>query len=144
MIAIGSDHGGFEVKQYIIEWLIQNNIQFIDFGTNSIESVDYPDYAHKVVGSILDEESIIGILICGTGNGISMAANRWRGIRAALCWNTEISKLSREHNDANVLSLPGRFLSKEESIQIVDVFLDTEFEGGRHISRINKIDPRMI
>ena len=143
MIAIGSDHGGFEIKQNIIEWLLENEIPFIDFGTKSTESVDYPDYAHKVVGSIIDEESVIGILVCGTGNGISMAANKWRGIRAALCWSTEIAKLSREHNNANILSLPGRFLSKEEAIRIVDIFLDTEFEGGRHLNRINKIDPKM-
>ena len=143
MIAIGSDHGGFEIKQHLIEWLTNNNIQFKDFGTRSTDSVDYPDFAHKVVGSIIDGESVIGILVCGTGNGISMAANKWRGIRAALCWNYEISKLSREHNNANILSLPGRFISKEESIKILEVFLDTEFEGGRHLDRINKIDPRM-
>jgi ribose 5-phosphate isomerase B len=141
MIAIGSDHAGFEIKEAIIEWLTQNEIPVTDFGTVSNESVDYPDYAHAVVGSILDEESVIGILICGSGNGICMTANKWRDIRAALCWNPEIATLSRLHNNANVLCLPGRFLNVEQSIQIVECFLDTEFEGGRHEKRVNKINP---
>lgn len=144
MIAIGSDHAGYEMKEAIINWLAEQEIPVIDFGPDSTDSVDYPDYAHAVTASVLDEESVIGILICGTGNGISMTANKWRDIRSAICWNTEIAKLSRQHNNANILALPARFISIEESIQIVEVFLDTEFEGGRHEKRVNKINPNLI
>lgn len=144
MISIGSDHGGFEIKESIKNWMDTVNIPYIDHGTNSSESVDYPDYAHSVVSSIVDEESAMGILICGSGNGICMTANKWRDIRAALCWNGEIAKLARQHNNANVLCLPGRFLSSDEAINMVKMFLDTEFEGGRHEKRINKINPQFI
>jgi len=141
MIAIGSDHAGYEMKEALINWLVEQEIPVIDFGPDSTESVDYPDYAHAVTASVLDEESVIGILICGTGNGICMTANKWRDIRAALCWNSEIAGLSRQHNNANVLCLPARFISIEESIRIMEVFLDTEFEGGRHEKRVDKINP---
>lgn len=141
MIAIGSDHAGYEMKSAIINWLEQNEISVVDFGSYSTESVDYPDYAHSVVGSIVDEENIIGILICGSGNGICMSANKWKNIRAALCWNKEIASLSRQHNNANVICLPARFISIDESIEILETFLDTEFEGGRHENRVNKINP---
>jgi ribose 5-phosphate isomerase B len=141
MIAIGSDHAGYEMKESLINWISEQGIPVIDFGPESTESVDYPDYAHAVTASILDEESVIGILICGTGNGICMTANKWRDIRAALCWNSEIASLARQHNNANVLCLPARFISIEESIGIVEVFLDTEFEGGRHEKRVDKINP---
>jgi ribose 5-phosphate isomerase B len=141
MVAIASDHAGVEIKSAIIRWFNEHEIPFIDFGTDSTESVDYPDYAHKVCGSILDEECIMGVLICGTGNGICMSANKWFGIRASLCWNPEIAILSRQHNDSNIVCLPGRFLTEDESIQIVDCFLDTEFEGGRHEIRVSKINP---
>jgi len=141
MIAIGSDHAGYEMKEALINWISEQGIPVIDFGPESTESVDYPDYAHAVTASILDEESVIGILICGTGNGICMTANKWRDIRAALCWNSEIAGLSRQHNNANVLCLPARFISIEESIRIMEVFLDTEFEGGRHEKRVDKINP---
>jgi ribose 5-phosphate isomerase B len=141
MIAIGSDHAGYEMKEALINWLVEQEIPVIDFGPGSTESVDYPDYAHAVTASVLDEESVIGILICGTGNGICMTANKWRDIRAALCWNSEIAGLSRQHNNANVLCLPARFISIEESIRIMEVFLDTEFEGGRHEKRVDKINP---
>ena len=144
MIAIGSDHVGVEMKDALINWISEQGIPVTDYGANSKDSVDYPDYAHAVAGSILDGESVIGILICGTGNGISMTANKWRDIRSAICWNTEIAKLSRQHNNANILALPARFISIEESIQIVEVFLDTEFEGGRHEKRVNKINPNLI
>jgi len=141
MIAIGSDHAGYEMKEALINWISEQGIPVIDFGPESTESVDYPDYAHAVTASILDEESVIGILICGTGNGICMTANKWRDIRAALCWNSEIASLARQHNNANVLCLPARFISIEEAIGIVEVFLDTEFEGGRHEKRVDKINP---
>lgn len=141
MVAIASDHAGVEIKSAIIKWFKENEIPFIDFGTDSTDSVDYPDYAHKVCGSISDEECVMGVLICGTGNGMSMAANKWFGVRSALCWNPEIAILSRQHNDANILCLPGRFLTEDESVQIVDYFLDTEYEGGRHELRVEKINP---
>jgi len=144
MIAIGSDHAGYEMKEALINWVAQQEIPVIDFGTDSAESVDYPDYAHAVTASILDGESVIGILICGTGNGICMTANKWRDIRAALCWNPEIASLARQHNNANILCMPARFISIEDAIQILEVFLDTEFEGGRHEKRINKINPFMF
>ena len=132
MIAIGSDHAGVEMKEALINWISEQGIPVTDYGTSTKDSVDYPDYAHVVAGSILDGESVIGILICGTGNGISMTANKWRDIRSAICWNTEIAKLSRQHNNANILALPARFISIEESIKIVEVFLDTEFELCSH------------
>jgi ribose 5-phosphate isomerase B len=141
VIAIGSDHAGYEMKEALINWISEQGIPVIDFGPESTESVDYPDYAHAVTASILDEESVIGILICGTGNGICMTANKWRDIRAALCWNSEIASLARQHNNANVLCLPARFISIASSIEIVEVFLDTEFEGGRHEKRVDKINP---
>jgi ribose 5-phosphate isomerase B len=128
MIAIGSDHAGYEMKEALINWISEQGIPVIDFGPESTESVDYPDYAHAVTASILDEESVIGILICGTGNGICMTANKWRDIRAALCWNSEIASLARQHNNANVLCLPARFISIASSIEIVEVFLDTEVD----------------
>jgi ribose 5-phosphate isomerase B len=144
MIAIGSDHAGYEMKEALINWVAQQEIPVIDFGPDSAESVDYPDYAHAVTASILDGESVIGILICGTGNGICMTANKWRDIRAALCWNPEIASLARQHNNANILCMPARFISIEDAIQILEVFLDTEFEGGRHEKRVNKINPSMF
>lgn len=143
MIAIASDHSGFEMKEVLINWISEQGIPVTDFGTDSSDSVDYPDYAHSVAGSILDEENVIGILICGTGNGISMTANKWRDIRSAICWNVEVAKLARQHNNANILTLPARFISIEEAIQIMEVFLDTEFEGGRHEKRVNKINPSL-
>lgn len=143
MIAIGSDHAGVEMKDALINWISEQGIPVTDFGTDSSDSVDYPDYAHSVAGSILDEENVIGILICGTGNGISMTANKWRDIRSAICWNVEVAKLARQHNNANILTLPARFISIEEAIQIMEVFLDTEFEGGRHEKRVNKINPSL-
>ncbi|NBP58410.1 ribose 5-phosphate isomerase B [bacterium] len=144
MISIASDHAGFEMKESIIEWLSENGLPIIDFGTDSNQSVDYPDYAHAVAGSVLDEESKIGILICGSGNGICMTVNKWRDIRAALCWNQEIAKLARSHNDANIICLPGRFLTIPDAIGILEVFLNTEFEGGRHEGRVNKINPNFL
>ncbi len=131
------------MKEALINWLVEQEISVIDFGTDSSDSVDYPDYAHAVTASIIDEESFIGILVCGGGNGTCMTANKWRDIRAALCWNPEIAQLARQHNNANVLCIPARFITIEQSIEIMKVFLDTEFEGGRHEKSINKINPSL-
>lgn len=139
MIAIGSDHGGFELKNQIIEYLRQKNIEVKDFGTYSKDSVDYPDCAKPVCQAVLNSECENGILICGTGIGISIAANKFKGIRAALCSDAFGAKMSKAHNNANILCLGGRVLSKETAFTIVDAWLSTEFEGGRHINRINKI-----
>lgn len=142
-LSIGNDHAGYDLKKEIINWLIEYGIfEIYDCGTDSKDSCDYPDIAHKTIEYLIDEIVPISILICGSGVGMSMCANRWRDARAALCWNTEISSLSRQHNDANVLCLPARFLSTEEAIDIVKTFIETEFEGGRHKNRVNKITPK--
>ncbi len=138
-IAIGCDHAGFELKEKIKEYLKQKQYKLVDFGTYSSDSVDYPDYAHPLAIAVENKECDIGITICGSGNGINMTVNKHRGIRAALCWIPEISRLARLHNDANICSLPGRFVTFEEAKEIVDIFLKTPFEGGRHLARINKI-----
>ncbi len=139
-LSIGSDHAGFNLKSRIIEYLESNKHIIIDIGPKNNDRVDYPDYAHKLVNSILNKESELGILICGSGNGISMAANKHNDIRAALCWNSEIAILAKKHNDANVLALPARFISLEEAKNIIDSFLSSTFEGGRHLNRVNKIN----
>lgn len=138
-LALGSDHAGYKLKQVIINFLSEQQISYHDYGTFSEESVDYPDFAHLVAKSLLDGDANFGILICGSGNGVNMTANKYPGIRAALCWNAEIARLARLHNDANILSLPGRFIEEDEAIKCVIAFLDTDFEGGRHIQRVNKI-----
>ena len=141
-IALGSDHAGFELKEYIKEYLqsiTNHKLDINDWGCYSEERADQPDFAHKVAGQISEGKADLGILVCGSGNGISMAANKWSDIRCALCWNSEITEMARLHNDANILSLPGRYISKEEAIKCVDAFLNTEFEGGRHADRIAKI-----
>ena len=138
-IAIACDHAGFETKEKLIIWLKGNNYSVKDFGTFSDESTDYPDYAHPMADSVEKGESDLGISLCGSGNGINMAANKHAGIRSALCWEKELAKLARLHNDANVCALPARFVSYDEAVEIVDIFLKTAFEGGRHIPRINKI-----
>lgn len=138
-IAIGCDHAGFELKETLKIFLVEKGHILNDKGAFSLESVDYPDFAHKVAESIRNNESETGILICGSGNGISMAANKHKHIRAALCWKKEIAELARQHNDANILSLPARFISVEEAKNIVDAFFNTAFEGGRHANRVNKI-----
>ncbi len=139
-IAIGSDHAGFELKQAIIEHLQGKQHLVEDKGTHSIERADYPDYGHAVAMAVVNKEADMGILMCGSGNGINMAANKHKGIRAALCWNAEIAALARQHNDANILVLPARYISREEAFKCVDVFLAEKFEGGRHQQRIDKID----
>lgn len=138
-IAIGADHAGFEAKEIIISFLKEKNIEYHDYGTYSNQSVDYPDFAHPVASAVENKEYNLGILICGSGQGVNITANKHQGIRSALCWNAEIASLSRQHNDANVLAIPGRFLKNNEIIQIVETFLNTAFEGGRHASRTQKI-----
>lgn len=138
-IAIGADHAGFELKKKIIDFLAKKGNEVEDFGCFSNESIDYPDYAHPVCESIETGKNKMGVLICGSGNGISMAANKHQGIRAALSWTPEIAELGRLHNDANIVSLPARFVTEEEALEIVDIFFSTEFEGGRHQKRVDKI-----
>lgn len=140
-IALGADHGGYELKEKIKQHLAKKEgIEVIDFGTNSIESVDYPKYGHLVAKSIVDKEVNFGILVCGTGIGISIAANKIKGIRAANCTNTTMAKLARQHNDANILALGARIVGDVLALNIVDEFLISSFEGGRHEKRVNQIE----
>lgn len=139
IVAIASDHAGFHIRQKLIAYMTKAGIEFKDFGCYSEESVDYPDYGHKLAFSVESRECEIGISVCGSGNGINMTANKHQGIRAALCWSEEIARLARAHNDANVCSIPGRFVSESEAILIVETFLNTTFDGGRHKKRIDKI-----
>jgi ribose 5-phosphate isomerase B len=140
-IAICNDHAGYELKLKIVEYLQGEGVQELkDFGAYTAESSDYPDYAHPMASAIKRGEFDYGISICGSGNGISMVLNKHLGIRAALCWNPEVAALARRHNDANVLSLPARFISESEALDMIDVFFVTDFEGGRHQRRIDKID----
>lgn len=138
-IAIACDHAGFPLKVVLKQVLERKALTVIDFGTDSENSVDYADYAHPLAEAVEKGDCALGITICGSGNGINMTVNKHQGIRAALCWNAEISRLARAHNDANVCSLPGRFVTEEEAIEIVDLFLTTPFDGGRHEGRIKKI-----
>lgn len=137
-ITIGCDHAGVGYKSKIVEFLKKEDHKVLDVGTFNEESVDYPDYAHLVAEEVLAGADF-GILICGSGNGVSMVANKHKGIRAALCWGEEITKLARQHNNANIISIPARFMSLEKSIQIINIFLTEPFEGGRHKRRVNKI-----
>jgi len=139
LIPIGSDHAGFETKQILIAHLIQLGYEVKDYGCYSDQSIDYPDYAHPVAEHIEANPGSLGILLCGSGNGISMTANKHQGIRCALCWTAEIAELARQHNDANIISMPARFISVEEAKQMVEIFLNTAFEGGRHATRVAKI-----
>jgi ribose 5-phosphate isomerase B len=136
-LAIGCDHAGFSLKEFLKSNF--NEIDWLDKGCYSPDSVDYPDFAHAVARSIEDKETELGILICGSGNGISIAANKHAGIRAAIAWKPELASLARQHNDANILSLPARFISESEAIEIVKAFLEASFEGGRHQTRVDKI-----
>jgi ribose 5-phosphate isomerase B len=140
IIAIGSDHAGFEMKQYLLKVLTTEGYKFKDYGAFSTERADYPDIAHAVAGDIAAGAFSMGILICGSGNGISIAANKHAGIRCALCWNKEIAVLARQHNNANIISFPGRFLNFCVAADMVRTFFDTEFEGGRHALRVDKIN----
>lgn len=139
-IAIGSDHAGFELKEVLITYLKSMAIEIDDKGCYSLDRADYADVAHVVANAVTNNEATFGILMCGSGNGINMAANKHKGIRAALCWNPEIAELARQHNDANILTLPARCMNIEEAKKCVDIFLATQFEGGRHADRIKKID----
>jgi ribose 5-phosphate isomerase B len=138
-ISIGCDHAGVEHKTAIINHLEQKGITMINHGTDTWDSVDYPDYAHPVANDVEANKASFGILICGSANGVCMTANKHQGIRAALCWQNEIASLARQHNDANIICLPARFASIDECIEMVDTFLATPFEGGRHQNRVNKI-----
>ena len=139
-IGLASDHAGFEMKEVIKQMLTQSEIDYIDFGTHSTASVDYPDYAHKLGEAISNGDLEYGIALCGSGNGINIAVNKHKNVRAALCWTAEISQLAREHNDANVLTIPARFISVEECQEIVKIFFATQFLHGRHQKRVDKIN----
>lgn len=139
IIPIACDHGGFEMKEFICESLIKEGYEVKDYGTYSSESVDYPDFIHPLAKDINNEVYKLGIIICGSGNGAQMVANKYPKVRAALCWTEEIAKLARQHNNANILALPGRFINKELAISMVKIFLTTDFEGGRHAVRVNKV-----
>jgi len=138
-ISIACDHAGYETKEYLKKYLESKGYKVLDFGTNSNDSVDYADFAHPMANSVEKGEAEMGISLCGSGNGINMTVNKHQGIRSALCWNVELAELASLHNNANVCALPARFITKEEAKEIVDIFIKTEFEGGRHIKRINKI-----
>lgn len=139
IIPIGCDHAGYEHKQSIIKHLKSSGYEVVDKGCYSTDSIDYPDFGHPVATHVEENSGSKGIVICGSGNGINMTVNKHQGIRSALCWNNEIVKLAREHNDANILALPARFITIEQAIEMVDTFLNTAFEGGRHQNRIDKI-----
>jgi ribose 5-phosphate isomerase B len=138
-IGVASDHAGFERKQTVLKYLQEQGIEYKDFGAFSSESSDYPDYAHPLADAVSHGEFNLGITLCGSGNGINMTANKHQGIRSAICWMPEIAELARMHNDANICALPARYITDEQAIEIVKIFLATEFEGGRHQNRINKI-----
>ena len=138
-ISIGNDHAGPEYKKAIVKYLEDKGITVTNYGVDDFSSVDYPDYAHKVGADIDEGKADFGIVICGSGNGIAMTANKHQGVRCALCWTKEIAELARLHNDANVISIPARYTSIEQAIAMVETFLNTAFEGGRHQNRVNKI-----
>ena len=138
-LAIGCDHAGFPYKESIIDLLRSRGIEVLDFGTNSPDSVDYADFVHPVAAQVEKGRAELGIVLCGSGNGVAMTANKHSGIRAAVCWDEELARLARSHNDANVLSLPVRFIAEDLALAIVEAFLDAEFEGGRHARRVAKI-----
>jgi len=138
-IAIGNDHAGPDYKFAIIEFLREQNIEVVNHGTDTLDSVDYPDFANPVAQSVNNNEVDLGILICGSANGVAMTANKYPNVRAGLCWTSEIVSLIRQHNDANILCIPARFTSIPQAVKMVQVFLNTEFEGGRHQKRVDKI-----
>ena len=138
-IAIGCDHAGFPYKKAIVDFLDDKDIKVLDHGTNSLDSVDYPDFVHPVANDVEANTAQLGIVICGSGNGVAITANKHADIRAALCWNTELAALSRQHNNANVIAIPARFISEEVAVEMVKIFIKTEFEGGRHARRVGKI-----
>jgi ribose 5-phosphate isomerase B len=138
-IAIGCDHAGYPYKAAVKNLLEAKGIKVLDFGTDSPDSVDYPDFIHPVAEKVEGGEAQLGIIMCGSGNGVAMTANKHQQIRAALCWKNEIASLARQHNDANIIAIPVRFVSEETALQMVQIFISTEFEGGRHQRRVDKI-----
>ena len=138
-LAIGCDHAGFEYKENLKKWLVKSGYEVKDFGTTSTESTDYPDFAHAVANSVEKKENELGILICGSANGVAITANKHQGIRAAICWTEELAALARQHNNANVVCLPARFIDYDLAQKITDRFLHENFEGGRHERRVGKI-----
>jgi len=138
-IAIGNDHAGTSYKFNIINFLKKKGIEVLNFGTDTDDSMDYPDAIHPVAEAVESHKVDFGIILCGSGNGAAITANHHKNIRAALCWNSELVTLARQHNDANILSIPARYVSLEEALEFVDIFLNTDFEGGRHQNRVNKI-----
>ena len=138
-LAIGNDHAGADLKKKIVDLLEEQKIEVINYGTDQNESVDYPDFAHPVGMSIQENKADLAIVICGSGNGVNMVVNKYPKVRSALCWNTELTALARSHNNANILAIPARFVSDEVAIEMVDTFLTTPFEGGRHQNRVEKI-----
>jgi ribose 5-phosphate isomerase B len=138
-VAVGADHAGFEYKSQIVRFLEEKGLAVRDFGTNSPDSTDYPDFAHPVSSAVENGEASCGILVCGSANGVAVTANKHQGIRAAICWLTEIAVLARQHNNANIICVPARFVSIDSALEMVDTFLNTSFEGGRHAKRVEKI-----
>lgn len=138
-ISIGNDHAGPDYKKAIVTFLEQKGYQIFNHGTDTFDSVDYPDFGHPVAIDVETKKADFGIIICGSGNGIAMSANKHQGIRAALCWTKEIAELARQHNDANIISIPARYTSIQQAVDMVDTFLNTAFEGGRHATRVDKI-----
>ncbi len=138
-IVIGADHAGFEYKAALISWLKGKNYPVVDKGLFENVSVDYPDYAHPVASAVENGEAAFGILLCGSANGVCMTANKHQGIRAGLCWQNDVAKLTRQHNDANIICIPARFVSLELAKQMIELFMETPFEGGRHQGRVDKI-----
>lgn len=138
-IAIGCDHAGYELKDKIKSILLTKGIDVKDFGTNGPDSVDYPDYVHPLANAVQNKEVDLGIVICGSGNGVNITANKHQGVRSALCWDVELATMARLHNDANVLALSSRYVAEKVSLDCVEAFISTDFEGGRHLNRVNKI-----
>lgn len=139
LLHIGADHAGFEMKEQLKQYLSEKGFDLTDHGTYSAESVDYPDFAHPTAAAVEQESGGMGILLCGSANGVAITANKHAGIRAALCWTPEIARLARQHNNANILCIPARFVSLETAKEMADIFLQTSFEGGRHQHRVSKI-----
>lgn len=138
-LALASDHAGFELKEYLKSYLEEKGYELLDYGTNSPDSCDYPDFAHPAAKAVEDGKCDLGLGVCGSGNGMQITLNKHQGIRAALCWLPELSRLARAHNDANFLVLPARFITKEDAVKILETYLSTPFDGGRHAIRVNKI-----
>lgn len=138
-IAIGSDHAGYDYKEDLISFLEARDLSFTDFGTHSKDSVDYPDFAHPVANAVESGKASFGILLCGSANGVAITANKHKGVRAAICWGEELAKLAREHNNANIICIPSRFVREGDAEKMVQLFMNTSFEGGRHLLRVEKI-----